>query len=193
MMNMRLFVGIPLPPSAAEALDTACRRLRPRLDGLRWAGRDSWHITIQFLGASSTEAFECVASSLSEVQFRAVPVRLEALGIFDRAGIFLIGVKLLPELAELQRLVLLATGRCGFVAEARNYQPHITLARAKGSGGRQSLRRLRREIIADAPAARALSTVEFTANEFLLYESFTSPEGSRYEVRRRFPFSVYNS
>jgi len=73
----------------------------------------------------------------------------------------------------------MATQPYGFVAETRPYQPHITLARAKGQ--RHDLGELKIKIHHQPHFTR------FVAYEFLLYESFLSSAGARYEVRDRFP------
>ena len=91
---------------------------------------------------------------------------------------FFVGVRLTLELTGLQERVVAATAPCGFVPEERPYHPHITLARDKG--GRQGLRKLKSRI-AGAPEFSS-----FVAGEFLLYESFPGPGGSRYEVRVQF-------
>jgi len=176
---MRLFVAIPLATAVTGELKAASARLRSAGDGLRWSMPESWHITLQFLGNTSPEQYQCVVESLRGLHAPPVPVCLEGLSSFDRAGVLLAGVRLTPELVSLQERVTAATQHCGFVPEARPYQPHITLARGKGQ--RHSLGDLKDKI------RRAPSFTRFTASEFLLYESFLSPAGSRYEVRDRFP------
>jgi 2'-5' RNA ligase len=109
---------------------------------------------------------------------------MEGLDIFDRAGVFFTGVNVSPELLILQRGVTGATSRCGFATESRPYHPHVTLARAKGSERGPSLRGLKKKV-GDAP-----HFTNFVANEFLLYEAFLSPRGSRYEVRERFELAA---
>jgi 2'-5' RNA ligase len=84
------------------------------------------------------------------------------------------------EMERLQKQVLAATARCGFVAEDRPFHPHVTLARAKGDNRMKALRRLKQRVEADARFPG------FEASEFLLYEAFLGPGGSRYEVRARF-------
>ena len=116
----------------------------------------------------------------NRVAFRSV--KLGGLGFFDRAGVFFASVLLSPETIALQRHVVAATSRCGFVPETRPYQPHITLARNRGQSN--GIRRLKTAIL---PEPRFPA---FAAREFLLYESFLSPAGSRYEVRERFPFAA---
>lgn len=181
---MRLFVGIPLADRATGELQALCARLRAEDDGLRWSAPESWHITLQFLGNAGAEQLDCLTLRLAEVGMAPVPVRVGNLGVFERAGVFLVEVDLTPELEELQRRVTGATARCGFAAEERAYQPHITLARTKGHG-RHQLRRLK-ERQAGGPDAAANRFTPFTATEFLLYESHLGPGGSKYEARARF-------
>jgi 2'-5' RNA ligase len=176
---MRLFVGIPLSAAVIDELRAASARLRTAADGLRWTAPESWHVTLQFLGNTSPEQFACVVTRLRALHSPPVPVCLEELGCFGRAGILIAGVSLTPELLLLQERVVAATQPCGFVPETRPFQPHITLARSKG---RHNLGQLK------AKLNRPSSFTRFQAREFLLYESFLSSAGARYEIRERFPF-----
>jgi 2'-5' RNA ligase len=109
-----------------------------------------------------------------------LPVRLDGLGFFDRAGVFLATIRVSPALLLLQQRVTAATEPCGFIPEARPYQPHITLARSS-RGQREGILALKDKM------RRQPEFTGFVADEFLLYESFLGPGGSRYEVRARFP------
>jgi 2'-5' RNA ligase len=181
---MRLFVGIPLATEVIEELSAVSMRLQTSEDGLRWSASESWHITLQFLG--NTPAYECIVARLKELRSPPVPVKLEDLGFFERAGVFFAGVRLTPELAALQQRVTAATGLCGFVPESRPYHPHITLARSK-SKGVKALRALKGRI------HREPRFSGFVAEEFVLYESVPGAKGSHYEVRERFPLSAARS
>jgi 2'-5' RNA ligase len=178
---MRLFVAIPMAEAAARELSSAAGRLRSPADGLRWTAPESWHITLQFLGNASRQACVCLATELGKLHLPCVPLWIEKLGLFDRAGILLAAVQPLPELLLLQERVIAATRPCGFIPESRPYQPHITLARAKGKGQRKNLDELQARI------RRLPAFTRFMAREFFLYESFLASTGSRYEVRARFP------
>ena len=177
---MRLFVGIPLPDSVIAELSTVVARLKSGADGLRWMERDSWHITLQFLGISEQEQFECLVTRLGAVRHAPVAVRLGDLGCFDRAGVFFVDVAAGPELASLADCVTTATSLCGFVSETRPFHPHITLARAKGQGRGKPLRALEARIQHRPVFSR------FAAMEFLVYQSHLSAGGAKYEVRARF-------
>ncbi len=177
---MRLFVGIPLAASVIEQLEKISMRHRVEGDGLRWSTPESWHITLQFLGNTSETQYECVIARLRELHVPPVPVELDELGYFDRAGILFAGVTLTPELLALQQRVTAATLPCGFTPEDRPYRPHITLARSKGRRNAVGLETLKAKIRQQPKFSR------FVAEEFLLYESFTLPTGSQYETRERF-------
>lgn len=182
--DMRLFVGIPLAAPVIEQLEKICIRHRAAGDGLRWSAPESWHITLQFLGNTSETQYECVVARLCELHAAPVPVELEELGFFDRAGIFFVGVVPTSELLALQQKVTAATTPCGFTPEDRPYRPHITLARTKGRRNTTRLATLKGRIRHQPKFER------FVAEEFLLYESFTRPTGSRYEIRERFHLAL---
>ena len=179
---MRLFIGIPLPAGAIAELAALTARLKSPDDGLRWSAESGWHITLQFLGQTSSEQYACVTAGLRRISRAPFLIQLEPPGFFDRAGVFFAGVRVSPQLMRLQENVVAATKLCGFVPEDRPYHPHITLAREKR--GRQSLRELKSRVSGEAQFSA------FMANEFLLYESFPGPSGSRYEIRERFPMGL---
>jgi 2'-5' RNA ligase len=175
---MRLFIGIPLSPEVVHEVAELTERLKSPSDGLRWSAPSGWHITLQFLGSTSTDQYDCVVRALRQIRQAPLEIQLEAPGFFDNAGVFFAGVRLSSALTRLQQLVTGATKPCGFPPEERSYHPHITLARAKGGRGPFNVLK-----------SRVTSTKEFSsfmASEFLLYESFPGPGGSRYEVRGRF-------
>ena len=201
---MRLFVGVPLADSVARELATVVARLRGgegggRIDGLRWSEPESWHVTLQFLGNATAEQLECLKARLHEVRCAPVAVELGELGSFERTGVLFVDVSVTPGLAALQQHVVTATSECGFVAEARPFHPHITLARETGKKGSRERGNKRaweqggekargqkntlRELLAVAGKRRTLP--RFTAREFLLYESHLGAGGSKYEVRMR--------
>jgi 2'-5' RNA ligase len=182
-MSMRLFVGIALAPEVRDELSRMTAKLRRADDGLRWSAPESWHTTLQFLGSSDRNAYECVIARLGEIHLSPFAVHLDAPGVFDRAGIFFVGVHPSPELTALERHVVAATTLCGFTPETRPYHPHITLARSRGRSGNDALRGLKTKLHSMPRFEPSL------VSEFLLYESKPAASGSRYEVRERFRLS----
>ena len=185
-MSMRLFVGVALAAVFRDELLRMTARLRRADDGLRWSAPESWHITLQFLGNSDRNAYECAIARLGEIHLSPFTVRLEEPGLFERAGVFFVGVHPSPELTALERHVVAATTLCGFTPETRPYHPHITLARSKGRINEDALRGLK---------TRLSGTHRFTpflVSEFRLYESKPTETGSVYEVREQFKLSAHS-
>ena len=178
---MRLFIGIPLAAAVIDELRSASVRLRSNADGLRWTAPQSWHVTLQFLGNTSPDQLACIVPRLRALQSPPVPLCLEALDCFERAGVLIARIRPTPELLLLQQRVTASPQPCGFLPETRPFQPHITLARGKGP--MRDLSQLKTQL------RRPSNFTRFVAREFLLYESFLSPAGSRYEIRQRFPFA----
>ena len=178
---MRLFIAIPLGEAVETELKRLTARLRPAAPDLRWSHPEAWHITLQFLGNANEEQYACLLPRLSELKAAPFSIDFEGLGVFERAGVFLVGVTPTPALVALQKKVVAATQPCGFEPENRPYHPHITLARSKsGSRGRELRALLER-------AGEGVRFERFFAAEFRLYESHLSAAGSKYEVKCRFP------
>jgi RNA 2',3'-cyclic 3'-phosphodiesterase len=179
---MRLFVGIALGEAATATLRDVCKRFAAAGgDAVRWQAESTWHVTLQFLGEASEEQEVCVVERLRRIEAEPVPVRIAGLGFFERAGIFFADVVVTAKLLLVLHKVMPAMLECGFMPEARAYHPHITLAKAKGRNAR-GMAPLQKAV----DRARFPLAADFVAAEFLLYESFPGPEGSRYEVRERF-------
>ena len=136
---MRLFVAVAVPVCAADELDDAVAPLRQWCPGLRWTGRDAWHLTLAFLG----EVTEPVCASLGPQLERAAAdcprfsLSLGGAGAFPgaaRARVLWTGVE--GELAELESLAGCVAGGARQAGappaeEGRRFQPHLTLARCR--------------------------------------------------------------
>ncbi len=151
--------------------------------GLRWAAPEQWHVTLQFLGETDEARYCCVVERLREVRGQAVEIELAEPGFFERIGVFHVAVKATTSLIALHERVEQALTASGFEPEARAYAPHITLARRKGRGRSVDFERLKESV----RSKLALRLPPAEAKEFLLYQSFTGPAGSRYGVRECFP------
>jgi RNA 2',3'-cyclic 3'-phosphodiesterase len=178
---MRLFIAIPLADSIARELEHVVARLRPSAAHLRFTARESWHITLQFLGSATADQLDCLISHLSHVQSAPLSVQIGTLGFFDRSGVLFADVAVTPALLSLQQRVVDETAACGFVDEPRPYHPHITLARSKSRVRKSDPSSIQSKL------SGKTSFSPFLAREFLLFESHLGSEGSRYEVRARFP------
>ena len=177
---MRLFVGLAVDEKVKETLERLTLRLRAKDDGLRWSTPDQWHVTLVFLGEVDDAARARLVRELAGLRQPELRLRMERLGVFERAGILHAEVEVSPELLRLYEAVAAAVRKVGLEVEDRPYRAHITLARAKNRDGRRAMERLRRSAEQQRLSAR------WAATELSLYESHLSPGGSKYVVLERF-------
>jgi 2'-5' RNA ligase len=138
---MRLFVAVALPGQAADELEAVVAPLRSSWPSLRWTGRDAWHLTLAFLGEVSDEVAARLARplALAAAEHSRLALSLAGAGAFpgaDRAHVLWTGVH-----GDGRRLQALAKSVAEGARkegappaeEGREYQAHLTLARARAA------------------------------------------------------------
>ena len=175
----RLFTGIEIPPSIAQALAT----LRGGLPGARWIDPENYHMTLRFIGDVDDTVAGEVISLLGRVRRRPFELRVEDLKSFGgrtpRAVVATIGP--MPAVIELQAEHERLMQRVGIEPEGRKYIPHVTLARLRKSSSRQ---------VADYLALRApFRSAPFNVSRFVLFSSRASIGGGPYVVEAAYPLS----
>jgi RNA 2',3'-cyclic 3'-phosphodiesterase len=147
---MRLFVAIVPPPAATAELAQWLVPLQAAGPGLRWTGRDSWHITLAFLGEVAEPALSELSTRLERAAHRhpAPELALRGGSAFPdakRARAVLAVVAAQPgapgatgparagPLHALAASVAAGARRAGAPPpdEGRRYRPHLTLARPR--------------------------------------------------------------
>jgi 2'-5' RNA ligase len=136
---MRLFVAVGVPAHAADELNDAVAPLRQSWPGLRWTGRDAWHLTLAFLGEVTEPADARLRPRLERAAARhpRLSLSLGAAGAFPgaaRARVLWTGVQGEPRaLAALAESVAAGARRAGAppAEEGRRFKPHLTLARCR--------------------------------------------------------------
>ena len=164
----RLFVAV-WPPE--EVLDVLAGLARPDIPGLRWTGRDQWHVTLRFLGRVDDVGPVVAALAAMEGAFPADAVLGPAVGRFGQRVLH-VPVDGLEAVAAAVRRATEGLGR----PEDRRFDGHLTLARARRGRG-VDLRPL-----TGSPLAAG-----WRAGTVCLVESRLSSAGSRYQVLEQFP------
>lgn len=164
----RLFVAV-WPPD--DVLARVAALPRPAVAGLRWTGREQWHVTLRFLG--SVDEVEAVVGALSGLAAQGVEAVMgPAVGRFG-GRVLHVPVRGLEGVAT---AVVEATAGLGRPPEDRAFVGHLTLARV-ARRGRVDLRGLVGEPVEG----------RWWVRELCLVESRLHREGARYEVLERFP------
>lgn len=153
----RLFLAV-FPP--VEVMDLLGGLERPEVEGVRWTGREQWHITLRFLGEAeqgeAEDSLQGFRGPVSTVQLGPASRRLGA------------RVLVLPAdgLSELAAEVRARTAALGQPQDRRDFTGHLTLARA---------RKRVPGIVVGLPF-----DAQFQATELCLVSSQLHPDGARY-------------
>ncbi|PSH04427.1 MAG: RNA 2',3'-cyclic phosphodiesterase [Acidobacteria bacterium] len=181
---MRLFVALDIDEAIQQRLADYVRALQPKLPGVRFVGRNTYHITLKFLGEVQNE--RAVREQLRKVRAAAFDLTVSKVGFFPSARaprVFWAGIQAPSALAELAHGIGMTLETLGFPQE-REFSPHLTLAR--NGSGRPRSQSQERSPAAFAQLARIVASSpepEFgtmTAQEFFLYESKLSSSGPSY-------------
>jgi len=181
---MREFIAIELPESVREALRREQARFREVCPDARWTRPEGIHLTLKFLGDTSSQQETQVKDALSRMApFEKFTVRVQGFGFFPdakRPRVFWAGLDAPPALAQLAAQVESALAPLGFAPENRPFKPHLTLARFKVPRPQPKL-----EALLAVQNQPLLGT--FEVSEFFLWESRLLPGGAEYHKVASFP------
>jgi RNA 2',3'-cyclic 3'-phosphodiesterase len=186
---MRVFIAIDIDDAIRERISLYMDGVRGFAPDVRWVNPESLHLTLKFIGEQPEPAVEQIKQSLTTVAASAMQIHFCGHGFFPTAKsarVFWIGIESGPELASLAAATDTKTAALGIPKEDRAFNPHLTLARGRGSSGsphqhksdgpNRAFQRLQEKLA-------VLSAPEFgtmTPREFFLYQSQLSPKGSKY-------------
>lgn len=195
--SFRLFVAVELPRPVLDALgeaqsDLADQAARAGIGRIcRWTSLTGSHLTLKFLGDTSTGRVPDLAAELLAGLAGQAPVALELAGLgafpsLRAPRVVWVGLAgALAELGLLQRRVEAALVPLGFPSEGRPFAPHLTLARVAEYTSAVERQALGEIVRVHAPPP----SLPLVAEVVSLMRSELGPGGARYtrlaEIRLR--------
>ncbi len=185
---MRLFVAVEIDRAVARELARVAGELRTRLEAqaararMTWVAADRLHFTIRFIGEVD-EAHSATIMAALEAPFQtpAFDLTVGGMGVFPPKGpprVIWAGVAAgRDEMASVEQEVNRRLATCGIEPDARDYSPHLTLARVRDPDG------LRTRDIADNLSDDEIGTTRVDA--ITLFQSHLSPKGPTYVALQR--------
>ncbi len=180
----RLFLAVPLdePTRAALVQHLAAALSHEPLPG-RVVAPANLHITLRFLGDTTTEAYARLVDALARTELGPrFEVRFDCLGAFPTAAqarVLWLGIQEgRQSLASLAAIVEAVVREQGWPAEDRPFAAHITLSRFKPDFDVRPL------LARVPPFGKAMPV-----REVVLFRSHLAPTGPRYEPLRCFPLA----
>jgi 2'-5' RNA ligase len=194
--TLRTFIALDLPTSILRALAQTQEQLQIYLRArsgdaaLRWSPTHNVHLTLRFLGDTTTLQREQVTARLQEAAASVTPFTLHVdvsgrgLGAFPnlrQPRVLWTGLGGEVELlGQLQMRVEKIAQVVGFVPEAKGYSPHLTLARAARDADRRALSQVGQAVADYAQTFAAPQLLNFTVDHVIFYQSELRAGSSRY-------------
>ena len=173
----RLFSGIEIPASVARRLTL----VRAGLAGARWIDPENYHVTLALSRRRRRHVARDFAHSLGDIAASPFELRIDALGSFGGRKPRAIFAAIAPSnaLESLQRAHERAARAAGLPPEPRNYTPHVTVARLRGTSSESVATYLERQ--------GGFCSEPFEVSRFVLFSSRASVGGGPYVVEAAYP------
>ncbi len=127
---MRLFIAVCFDDRTIETLRSVQRRLREWGHG-NFSRPENLHLTLAFLGEVDPHRLEAVHAAMDSVTMPDLRLQFTHTGRFRRkdGDIWWVGLAPNRALSQLHHALAQQLALRGFILEARQFSPHITLAR----------------------------------------------------------------
>ena len=151
---MRTFVAIEIPIDVQAGIDSSSRRLGDYLRAccltraVRWTPAAKLHLTLRFLGETSSSQKRAVMDGMSALvrTSRPLMLRVAQYGCFPNSrapSVIWRGLKAsCHSLIRFQSEIEQVAQRAGYEAESRPYAPHLTVGRVRRGLSRTEQRKL---------------------------------------------------
>lgn len=174
----RLFIAVTLSEAAKRWLAGVKEELSPFCRNVKWVEAENYHLTLKFLGETSSEQLPGIRQVLAEcARFKPPAVGFQGAGVFPgfrQARVIWAGVTGgVDALAGVAAYLDERLAGLGFVSETRGFRPHLTLGRFRVPADLTPYR-------AQVLAAGRSSFGPFPITSVHLMESQLTREGPRY-------------
>ena len=181
-MIYRLFIAADLPQPIKTALVAAQQQLQSRRLPMRWSAPDAMHLTLRFLGDTSSDEVPRIEQAMQQALDGRPPIALHltALGAFPnlhRPSVVWAGVGGgTTALGQIQSNLETKLEAIGIARDARAFHPHLTLGRVRRDAEAGALEQVR----AALRQAPALPPLAWPVERVILFRSELRREGSHY-------------
>lgn len=186
MKTIRTFVAIPLGDEVSRKAVRLILRLKEPGDGIKWVPTDNLHLTLKFLGEVDNTEVPAVCDVVRDVCADCDPFELRFAGIgglpsIDRPKVLYAGIEdQTNSLTQIVSKLDQKYAELGFKPESRDYTPHLTLGRTRGSS-----RRAGDEVITRMQSEEQIEIGRMVVDQIQVIASFLDKQGPTYQVMGR--------
>jgi 2'-5' RNA ligase len=173
-LRLRAFFGLPVPEEQREILGPFLIAAAAAAPAYRWVAAANLHLTVRFMGSVESQLADGIADRLAARSLAGFELELGELGMFKRGRLVrVVWIGLRHGLEAARGLAAIVESECadaGLEPEARPFQPHLTLGRARSREG------------SPPPELPGVPTLgPWRAEHLVLYRSHLGRPGAVYE------------
>ncbi|MCW8849902.1 MAG: RNA 2',3'-cyclic phosphodiesterase [Melioribacteraceae bacterium] len=179
-MTNRLFISLDLAESDINRIINLRDNIYGSPNDLAWEHDSKIHITVKFLGDVGENITDLLLNRLEEIEFKKISASFNKFGFFKRNGMLKVLFANLKEnksILDFKKIIDEECGLLGFQKEKRDFKPHLTLLRLKGS---EDLNRLK------IFNTYEIQNFDFEINSYSLMKSELYSTGSEYTIVKSF-------
>lgn len=189
MPDIRAFIAVELPQEIQLRLGEVQQQLIDReIRCVRWVSARNIHLTLQFLGDTTSIKLDALGRELRPVVAAQEPFSflVQGLSAFPnprRPRVIWAGLQAPAELATLQKVIETTVKKAGLPVEDRDFSPHLTLGRVKRDASQEQIQDLSAAL--DEIKIGVLGMV--MAQSVTLFRSDLYPDGPVYTPLNHIP------
>jgi len=185
MKRTFLAIKIPVSKKATEIINDIKFVLKD--EKIKWVESWNLHVTLFFLGDTEEELIGEISQSLSDKfkNTKSFILRYSGLGVFKNVynpKTIWFGIEKSENLQKLKSDINHAMNLVGFNVEAREFRPHLTIARTKFLKDKNQLKELINKYC-------QLDIQDTEIKEIIFYESKLTAKGPIYKVLKSIPLN----
>jgi 2'-5' RNA ligase len=132
--RLRCFVALEIGEPMRARIAALTGELRERAPGVRWVRPEGVHLTLRFLGSTTTRQVDALRPVLARLARECAPAEAHVrdLGVFPERGrprVLWLGLTVPESVMALQAECERAARAAGFAPETRPFRAHLTLGR----------------------------------------------------------------
>lgn len=179
-MHKRLFIAIRINPT--EEFLRRVYFLKNNLDAdlINWIREDHYHLTLQFIGNTSTRLIPAIIKNLKLKidELKSYELMIKGVGIFGsqyNPKVIWFGVEPFSKLTQLHQEIQSSLEKIVVLKNGQNFVPHLSIARIKKIEDKNHFQKV------IAMANQDLIQVQ-DLKEIILFESILNTKGAEYDV-----------
>ncbi len=166
-MDRHMFLAVPVPEKLQSNIQRYAEKVIPILPLKKWTSEGDFHITLNFLGATTDETARVLADKLDGnlIDFQPFELELSSVGVFGNPKtprVCWVGIEPSDQLDQLYKRTSESCASVGFETSSRPYRPHITIG--KRWGGQHE------KVTEPLPEPDELNGLTWQVDEVILYE-----------------------